>query len=606
MELAECHLHWRPSKYKGKVTRSYSLAKAVWVNGKNRKIIVAPLGQLTEEEVEKWRLDLKHAKDSKKGANLGSLNDVEVESNLSYLDVAVVLETWNEWGFDKIFQRQSSHEVPLNAVAATLAINRCIDPCSKVKISSWYKETTLPFLLGVNQELMNSSRIFRELCAIEEKKDELCNYLQTELTKRDPNSMGSLYYDLSTTTFSGTKCLFVKWGHCKEGYDNHVVLALVVNKKGFPIYWNVLPGGTSDASSIEWMFKDLREKFSSKGVTAVFDRGMVSDDNLNLLEESGIKYISAMDKNQIKDHCDMDFKQFCSLSSEEIVNKIFESNKFVKVDKKTYSYDVPCQGKRRYVLCFNPELRQEQQDARAVAICDFDLFLRQTNKELLGAEKSRSEESTQKKLKNMLSQLKIKSFVDIVIKKKVLRRETVKGVKRITTFQADYVIDEKNKQQAGLLDGFWMCVTNHTEKECAMPDIVRPYREKLTIEFSFRDIKSFTEISPVRVWTVDHVKAHYTICVLAHFMNRALSEKLKENAGEESSQIVSHEEFLDRLNSCRLNKLKLGNSKTKHVLTQPTDIQKDLLKRVGFSPLLRKNFDGLDREPLALITSTKK
>jgi len=92
----------------------------------------------------------------------------------------------------------------------------------------------------------------------------------------------------------------MKWGLCKEGYTNHVVLALVVNKDGLPFYWEVLPGNTADAKTVIWLDRKVEKKFSLSSCTLVFDRGMVSDDNLNLLEESGIHYISAMDKNQLE------------------------------------------------------------------------------------------------------------------------------------------------------------------------------------------------------------------------------------------------------------------------------------------------------------------
>jgi transposase len=85
------------------------------------------------------------------------------------------------------------------------------------------------------------------------------------------------------------------WGFCKEGYENHIVLALVVNKKGLPIYWEVLSGCTADVTTIELLERNLRDRFNSKTSTMVFDRGMVSDTNLSLLEQRKIKYISAMD-----------------------------------------------------------------------------------------------------------------------------------------------------------------------------------------------------------------------------------------------------------------------------------------------------------------------
>lgn len=594
MDLAKCHLHYGMSSHKGKVYKSYSLAIAVRENGKNRKTIVKSLGKLTEKQVGDWKRTLEFAKSREESPPV-SLTDIEVEFNKAYLNVAVALEAWNSWGLNQVFIRKGNHEVPLHRVAAALTINRCIDPLSKVKVSSWFNETALPHLMGIDSEQMNPSRIFRELTSIEAVKEQLCDHIYQTILKQDPESLKSVFYDLSSTTFTGTKCLLMKWGHCKEGYENHIVLALVVNSKGFPIYWNVLPGGTGDATTIEWLVCELREKFKFGEVTLVFDRGMVSDANLALLETQNIKYISAMDKNQIAAIAKIDFKDFAAASVEGVVQKLLNTNKFIKHSENAYYHEVSTIEARRYLLCFNPQLYCDQQKARQEAIDSFEYFVRRTNRELREAEKSRNDKSTLKKFIDELTKLHLKDFVTLHLKKKKLTKETPTKTKQVHTYECHYEVDEPKKVLAGRLDGFWMAVTNHidpTTKPAA--DIINPYREKVEIEWSFRDIKSFIEISPVRVWSIDHVKAHYTICVLAHLLNRTLSRALHDNKGGNSKEIVSHEELYRKLTSCRLNKISTKDGKqSRWTLTSATDTQRDLLHRLGFSRLLKEDFAQL-------------
>jgi len=85
-----------------------------------------------------------------------------------------------------------------------------------------------------------------------------------------------------------------------------------------------------------------------------------------------------------------------------------------------------------------------------------------------------------------------------------VRKDTKKGPKPIGTYQGTLTVDKLKKQQAGKLDGFWLLVTNHSERgdtgfEKNTRDVVEPYREKVVIESSFRDIKSFVEVAPVHV-----------------------------------------------------------------------------------------------------------
>ena len=74
----------------------------------------------------------------------------------------------------------------------------------------------------------------------------------------------------------------------------------MVNKYGLPFYWEVLPENTADLKTIIWLIENLKKQFGPLDLTLVFDRGMVSDDNLTLLEDAGVHYISAMDKNNQK------------------------------------------------------------------------------------------------------------------------------------------------------------------------------------------------------------------------------------------------------------------------------------------------------------------
>jgi len=168
--------------------------------------------------------------------------------------------------------------------------------------------------------------------------------------------MQSFFYDLSSATFYGSNCILMKWGHCKEGYHNHVVLALVVNKDGLPVYWDVLEGNTTDSITITWLIARLQKMFPITNITLIFDRGMVSDDNLILLEKEGYKYISAMDKNQIEKIADnIDFLQFSYFDQGKIEQQIGEIKDFTRLNDITFYKELKTENNRRYILCFNPQ-----------------------------------------------------------------------------------------------------------------------------------------------------------------------------------------------------------------------------------------------------------
>ena len=590
MDLAKLHLHWRACKRENREYRSYSLARAYRQDGKNRKEIVFKLGVLTDSEVEQWRSVLHMVKNPTKMLRM-DLNNLITVSNHAYLDVAVALEAWNFWGFNEVFasgDKEKKREIELSALAAILTINRCIDPTSKSKVCSWVKKTTLPLLLGIDPVEINPTRIYRELPHIESCKDQLSQHICRKINQDDPQSLKSLFYDLSSTTFTGARCILTKWGHCKEGYEYHIVLALIVNTKGIPIYWEVLEGGTADATTITWLLNRLKEKLSiSMPIPVmVFDRGMVSADNLGLLEKELIKYITAMDKNQIESITKTDFSKFKKMTVEHVEEEFNKFSEFTKLDESAYCNEICVIGERRYILCFNPQLFKDQRKAREEQITNFQVFATELNQELLKAQIDRDKKATQEKFDSRLRKAKLKGFIKAQLEEKWVPKQTKTMLKAIQTYQCIVYVDEEDKLEEGKLDGFYMLVSNLSEKNEGTfiqktEDIVRPYREKVIIESSFRDIKSYIEIAPVRVWKPNHVKAHYTLCVLAHILNRTLSIALHEKNKGKSEEIISHERLYEELEGCRLNHHRLeGITQDFYKLTQPTELQVDLLNRL--------------------------
>jgi len=592
MELAKLHLHWGACRRGKKEYKSYSLARAYREGGKNHKEIVFKIGKLSPPQVEQWHRALESVKNPLMNI---SAEDVTITSNRSYLDVAVILETWKSWGLSEIFDTASGkkRDIPLSSLVALMVANRCVQPKSKSQVATWVQKTALPQLLQIKMSVFNSSRIFRELSAIEACRENISAHLFRKIMKDSPDSMKSLFYDLSSTTFSGTHCILASWGHCKEGYEHHIVLALIVNTQGLPIYWEVLEGGTADATTISWLQERLKTKLPtlSPRPTMVFDRGMVSDENLKLLEDERIKYISAMDKNQIESIAKINYSKLAQLPKKSLLDHLRKDD-FTSLDENTFCREISVAGERRYILCFNVQLYQDQRKAREEQIVKFMQFMNEQNQELCTAKINRSRRATAEKFDTYLRKAKLQDCIRIELDETYVPKQTKKMLRAILTYCVTAQVDEQKKLEAGRLDGFWLLVTNLSEQSEGaftqdMKAVVQAYRDKVVIESSFRDIKSFIEISPVHVWRKEHVEAHYTICVLAHLIDRTLSLTLHEQRGQASNEIISHERLYEELSQCRLNCLEIGTSKLQaYKLTTPTTTQQDLLARLDMKHLV--------------------
>ena len=395
----------------------------------------------------------------------------------------------------------------------------------------------------------------------------------------------------------------MKWGYCKEGYHNHVVLALVVNRLGLPFYWEVLPGGTADVTTITWLLTRLRQRFQDLQVTLTFDRGLVSDANLRELEQAEIAYISAMDKDQIEGVTAMDFHQFAHLTPEQIDRQAPQLTGFTPFTKTTYYHDVGIREGRRYLLCFSLPLFLKQRRAREHAVTAFRTSAQAVNAELRTAQKSRQKAATQAKFDQRIRKAKLSDFVTVALRPSSHSVICPSGKhRRVQTWQGTVTVNTEAMRWAGRLDGFWLLVTNHTEPG---PDgflvspqhLITPYQEKAVIESAFRDLKSFLDLQPVYVWTDVHVKAHYTACVLAHLINRTITLWLHASPGREhTTHVVAHERFYQELAECQIDCLEVEHMGiSTYKMTRPTATQQELLARVGLSHLLHQDMSEIGK-----------
>ncbi|MCP4111894.1 MAG: hypothetical protein GY749_41260 [Desulfobacteraceae bacterium] len=86
----------------------------------------------------------------------------------------------------------------------------------------------------------------------------------------------------------------------KNVCNTHAVLLIVITSEGYPIYWELAEGNTPDVKTVK-DFVSKTEKICGKPEGVIcFDRGMVSDDNLKLSEKKNIRFVTALDSDQIK------------------------------------------------------------------------------------------------------------------------------------------------------------------------------------------------------------------------------------------------------------------------------------------------------------------
>lgn len=532
------HLSYKTSKYKEKVYKSYFIAESYREGKKVKKRILWPIGKLTDVQHDQLSLICKAVSDP--AQVITTLENIVVQKSEPYLDLAIVNALWEEWKFPMAFGNHvTSSELSTPLIAKILTINKCVAPCSHYSIPQWAERTALSEVIGYSLKNLNDDKIYYELDKIEQSQEYLENHLFQITYRKDKASYDLVNYDLSSSYFVGMKCNLSNYGKSKDNrpHNKQVLLGILVNDKGYPFKWDVYPGNTAEVKTIGGNVDACKERFRLRNITLVFDRGIVSDDNLEYISEKGLKYISALDKDQIPTIEGIDFSIFTDLSSDNFKERLSKQG-FLRYDESLYFRDLGLVGKQRYILGFNPALFKDERRCRSEKITSFEDFLAKKNKELSEATRSRNHETTKQVIVNEVKRLKIKKYFHNPVLKEIEIKRTNEYGKIVVVRSFQVTIEKKLDRIADneILDGICAFISNHTasagNRFLFSPEkIIRAYRDKTKVEDAFKHIKSFLTIRPFYVNLDEHVRAVYSICVLSYFLNKDFAERRKRIDG---------------------------------------------------------------------------
>lgn len=309
----------------------------------------------------------------------------------------------------------------------------------------------------------------------------------------------------------------------------------MVNDRGYPFKWDVYPGNTAEVKTLIGNVDACRSRFGLRNVTLVFDRGIVSDENLEEIDDQELKYVSALDKDQIVNVSAIDLDVLTGVDDSNFKERLPDWDIY---DKSLVFKDLGVHESRRYILGFNPQLCRDERSVRREKIEVFEKFLLSKNRELAEASRSRKADKTKQSVVHELKRLKIKKYFHDPVLTEIGWERTNKQGKPVSVRSFQVSIQKKTAQiaLAERLDGLCVFVSNHTDRNgesfiFSGREIICAYRDKTKIEDAFKHIKSFLKIRPFYVYSDAHVRAVYSICILAYFLNKDLAERRKKNEG---------------------------------------------------------------------------
>ncbi len=233
---------------------------------------------------------------------------VRLERGRRFGDVWLALELMKKLGLGTIFDEllPDVHPlIPWARLAEVLIAARFCEPSSELHIAeSFYGKSALADLIGIPEAAIYANRLYRALDQVVKHKDRVQQYLKERLGELFQIKYDILLYDVTSTYFEGEGAKNPK---AKRGYSRdqrfdckQVCIGLVVTKEGIPLGYEVFEGNRHDSRTVEIIIRKMELLYGKSDRVWIMDRGMASEENLELLSEEHRRYIIGTPKCQLK------------------------------------------------------------------------------------------------------------------------------------------------------------------------------------------------------------------------------------------------------------------------------------------------------------------
>jgi transposase len=236
------------------------------------------------------------------------LKRLRLERGRRFGDVWLAWRLWKAVGLDRLLEEllpAGREEICWATMAAVLVIARLCEPSSELHIAEdWFRRTALGDLLGIAEEKVNDDRLYRALDKLLPHKPRLERHIKDRLGTLFQLDYELLLYDVTSTYFEGE----AKGNHlASRGYSRdhrpdckQVCIGLVVTTEGYPLGYEIFAGNRNDVTTLQEIVARMESHYGQMNRIWALDRGMISEANIEWLQERGSRYIVGTPRSQLR------------------------------------------------------------------------------------------------------------------------------------------------------------------------------------------------------------------------------------------------------------------------------------------------------------------
>ncbi len=397
-------------------------------------------------------------------------------------------------------------------VLIALALYRWIDPGSEWRLHrQWYEQSALGDLLGEDFSLAAKDNLYRCLDRLLAHREELFQFLQKRWKDEFGAKFDVLLYDLTSTYFESDPPFpegdLRRFGYSRDKRPDcvQVVIALVVTPEGYPLAYEVLPGNTSDKTTLKQFLEKIEKLYGKANRVWVMDRGIPTEERLQEMQKSDppIHYLVGTPKGRL------------SRLEAELVKLPWEQA------RPSVRVKLLPQDNELYVFV---ESQDRLQKERAMRL----------NKLRVLIQRLRQLQTSRKKLSRdqlLLAMGQAKEQAGRVFELLDIQWPAEASQQRFT-----FRLRRERYRQWRRREGRYLLRSNMVGADAKV--LWEYYLQLVAIEAAFKNLKDDLEIRPIYHQKPERIQAHIFVAYLAYCLQVTLQGKLRRTAGGLSPRSV--------------------------------------------------------------------
>ena len=445
----------------------------------------------------------------------------------------VLRELWKRLGLREAMEKAISErafQAPVEMALFAMVANRALSPSSKLAIEQWGRDEVY---LGNGQPL-EVQHLYRAMDVLLKHKEVIERGVFFSTAHLLNLEVDLIFFDTTSTYFEvEEEDEFRLYGYSrdKRGDLPQVVIGLAVTKEGIPIRSWAFPGNETDVETVALIQKDLTGWKLGRAVW-VMDRGMSSEQNRVVLQRAGGHYILG---EKLRDNKELNQM---ALGRPGRYRQVADT---LQIKEVVIGRGL---GRRRFVICYNPQEAQRDRERRERLIQKLEEGL------------------------EALGDLRGKTHTKAVC---TLRAHPTMGRYLKELPGGRLKVDRAKVRAEQKLDG--KSLLSSSDDSLTPEEIALGYKQLFEVERAFRTLKTTLELRPIYHRKEDRIRSHVLLCWLALLLVRIIE--------------VETAQSWDRIRKL-LQRMHLGEfiSKDGRVFqrTELTHEQSNLLKTLKISP----------------------